>query len=158
MMKRLKSQIEEAKLPDQSLEELDKSLDIAINCNVDQITLYPLFTFPYSSIGQFKKLNKVILPNSIQRKRFYYYICKKLKDNGYQQISVWGFLKNGKTFAILAKGASKTKKYIQKAFLNNTEIDAPFITHAQIMAGGELRLELSELPNKEWGKNAKIPN
>jgi len=26
------------------------------------------------------------------------------------------------------------------------------------MAGGELRLELSELPNKEWGKNAKIPN
>ena len=67
-------------------------------------------------------------------------------------------LKNGKTFAILAKGASKTKKYIQKAFINNTEIDAPFITHAQIMAGGELRLELSELPNKEWGKNAKIPN
>ena len=67
-------------------------------------------------------------------------------------------LKNGKTFTILAKGASKTNKYIQKAFLNNTEIDAPFITHAQIMAGGELRLELSELPNKEWGKNAKIPN
>ena len=67
-------------------------------------------------------------------------------------------LKNGKTFTILAKGSSKTKKYIQKAFLNNTEIDAPFITHAQIMAGGELKLELSELPNKEWGKNAKIPN
>ena len=92
--------------PDQSLEELDKSLDIAINCNVDQITLYPLFTFPYSSIGQFKKLNKVILPNSIQRKRFYYYICKKLKDNGYQQISVWGFLKNGKT-----KYSSVTRDY-----------------------------------------------
>ena len=67
-------------------------------------------------------------------------------------------LKNGKTFTILAKGSSKTNKYIQKAFLNNTEIDTPFITHAQIMAGGELKLELSELPNKEWGKNAKIPN
>lgn len=92
--------------PDQSLQELDKSLEKAIDCHVDQITLYPLFTFPYSSIGQFNKLNKVILPNSTQRKRFYYHICKKLKDHGYQQISVWGFLKNGKT-----KYSSVTRDY-----------------------------------------------
>ena len=67
-------------------------------------------------------------------------------------------LTNGKTFTVLAKGASRTKKYIQKAFINGKEINSPFITHSQIMAGGNLELILDELPNKEWGKDAKIPS
>jgi predicted alpha-1,2-mannosidase len=66
-------------------------------------------------------------------------------------------LTNGKKFTVLAKGASRTKKYIQKAFINGEEISSPFITHEQIMAGGTLELILDELPNKEWGRNAKIP-
>ncbi len=66
-------------------------------------------------------------------------------------------LSDGKTFTIKADGASKTKKYIQKAFLNGAEIHSPFITHDQIMAGGNLELILDELPNKEWGKNPEIP-
>jgi len=66
-------------------------------------------------------------------------------------------LKNGKTFTIFAKGASRTKKYIQKAFIKGLEINNPFITHNQIMEGGTLELILGELPNKEWGKNAQIP-
>ena len=66
-------------------------------------------------------------------------------------------LQNGKTFTVVAKGASKTKKYIQKAFINGKEITSPFITHKQIMDGGTLELILDELPNKEWGKNVVIP-
>ncbi len=66
-------------------------------------------------------------------------------------------LTNGKKFTVLAKGASRTKKYIQKAFINGEEITSPFITHEQIMEGGTLELILDELPNKEWGKNAEIP-
>ncbi len=66
-------------------------------------------------------------------------------------------LTNGKKFTVLAKGASRTKKYIQKAFINGEEITSPFITHKQIMAGGILKLILAELPNKEWGKQAEIP-
>jgi len=66
-------------------------------------------------------------------------------------------LTNGRTFTILAKGASRTKKYIQKAFINGKEINSPFITHKQIMAGGTLELILAELPNKEWGKDVEIP-
>jgi len=92
--------------PEQTIEELDETLNIAIESQVDQITLYPLFTFPYSSIGRFNKLKKVILPNGRKRKRFYYYICEKLKDQGYQQISVWGFLKKGRT-----KYSSVTRDY-----------------------------------------------
>lgn len=66
-------------------------------------------------------------------------------------------LTNGKKFTVLAKGASRTKKYIQKALINGKEIDSPFITHKQIMAGGSLELILDELPNKEWGADGKIP-
>ncbi len=66
-------------------------------------------------------------------------------------------LKDGKRFTILAEGASRTKKYIQKAYINGMEIDSPFITHQQIMAGGTLELILGELPNREWGINAEIP-
>lgn len=67
-------------------------------------------------------------------------------------------LSDGKTFTVLAKGASRTKKYIQKAFINGEEIYGPFITHKQIMAGGTLELILDELPNKEWGKDARVPD
>ena len=66
-------------------------------------------------------------------------------------------LKNGRTFTVIAKGASKVKKYIQKAFINGQEIDAPYISHEQIMLGATLTLELGEFPNKEWGKNAIMP-
>lgn len=67
-------------------------------------------------------------------------------------------LKNGKQFTVIAEGASRAKKYIQKAFINGQEISSPFITHKQIMDGGTLKLILDELPNKEWGINAKTPN
>jgi predicted alpha-1,2-mannosidase len=66
-------------------------------------------------------------------------------------------LTNGKKFTVLARGASKTKKYIQKALINGVVIDSPFITHEQIMAGAKLELVLSDMPNKEWGKNAVPP-
>ncbi len=66
-------------------------------------------------------------------------------------------LENGNKFTILAKGASRSVKYIQKAFINGKEIDSPFITHKQIMAGGTLQLIMGELPNKEWGVNAVTP-
>ena len=66
-------------------------------------------------------------------------------------------LENGKTFTIIAEGASKTKKYIQKAFINDIEITSPFITHQQIMDGGTLTFVLDEFPNKQWGHDAIIP-
>jgi predicted alpha-1,2-mannosidase len=66
-------------------------------------------------------------------------------------------LTNGNKFTLIAKGASKTKKYIQKAFINGKDIDSPFITHEQIMEGATLELVLDELPNKEWGRDVKVP-
>jgi len=66
-------------------------------------------------------------------------------------------LTNGNVFTVIAKGASKTRKYIQRAFIDGKEIFSPFITHSQIMGGATLELELGELPDKEWGKEAVLP-
>ncbi|MHC1705723.1 MAG: GH92 family glycosyl hydrolase [Tenuifilaceae bacterium] len=66
-------------------------------------------------------------------------------------------LSDKKQFTVIAKGANKENKYIQKAFFNGKQIDSPFFTHKELMAGGTLELIMGSLPNKEWGKNAEIP-
>lgn len=66
-------------------------------------------------------------------------------------------LPGNKQFKLIAKGANKQNKYIQKAFFNGKEIDAPFFTHKELMAGGTLELTLGSKPNKEWGKNTVPP-
>jgi predicted alpha-1,2-mannosidase len=60
-------------------------------------------------------------------------------------------LPGARVFKISAPAASKRRKYIQAAFLNGAPLDGPFITYRQIMAGGELTLELGEKPNRAWG-------
>jgi putative alpha-1,2-mannosidase len=62
-----------------------------------------------------------------------------------------------KQFTVIAKGANKENKYIQKALLNGKEIDSPFFTHKELMTGGTLELTMSSKPNKEWGKHAVPP-
>ncbi len=66
-------------------------------------------------------------------------------------------LPNKKQFTVIAKGASKENKYIQKASFNGKVIDSPFFTHKELMAGGTLELVMSNKPNKDWGKNAVPP-
>lgn len=54
-------------------------------------------------------------------------------------------LPNGKTFSITAPDAGK-KKYISKVWLNGREISDFKVSHEDIVAGGELRFELSDKP------------
>ena len=55
-------------------------------------------------------------------------------------------LSNGKTFRILAPGASAERKYIVSATLNGRKLTAPFLSHDDILSGGTLRLEMSDRP------------
>jgi len=83
--------------PNQSEDELMADLKIANQMPVDQITLYPLFTFPYSSVGSYLKLNKIKMPSFFKRKKFYKIILDFFKENDYQMASVWGFKKPSKS-------------------------------------------------------------
>jgi putative alpha-1,2-mannosidase len=45
-----------------------------------------------------------------------------------------------------------SKFILNITFFNSQEINSPFFTHQQLMAGGTLELVLTNTPNKEWGK------
>lgn len=60
-------------------------------------------------------------------------------------------LPNGKQFTVSAPGCSQTNMYIQKAFLNGKPLNTPWITHTDIVNGGELKLIMGPKPNTTWG-------
>ena len=78
-------------LPTQTIEDLKDDLTKIIEISPSQVTFYPLFTFPYTSVGKYKKINKVKMPNFFTRRKMYYLICEEMKKAGYQQSSVWAF-------------------------------------------------------------------
>ena len=64
---------------------------------------------------------------------------------------------SGGTFTIVTHSntkyapAAKMDNYIQSATLNSQPLNRPWITHAEIVRGGTLDLEMGVLPNKAWG-------
>lgn len=60
-----------------------------------------------------------------------------------------------KSFTILANNNSKENMYIQSVKLNGQDYTKSFITHKDIMNGGELVFEMGPKPNKEFGSKMK---
>jgi predicted alpha-1,2-mannosidase len=63
-------------------------------------------------------------------------------------------LTNGKQFTLTANNCSVVNKYIQSAKMDGKTLDTPWFTHAQLVAGGHLELEMGPKPNKLWGTEA----
>ena len=59
-------------------------------------------------------------------------------------------LASGKTFQILAPGASEGKMYIQSVTLDGMPLDRTWISQSEIDSGGELVFHLSSLPDPDW--------
>lgn len=60
-------------------------------------------------------------------------------------------LPTGKTFTLRAIGNSKENIYIQSARLNGKPYEKSYITHADIINGGLLELEMGPAPQKNFG-------
>jgi len=73
----------------------------------------------------------------------------------FQRVALPG--QDGKTFVITANGNSAKNKYIQSATLNGKPMARSYLTHAEIMQGGELVLQMGPNPNTAlWKpKNAR---
>jgi len=59
----------------------------------------------------------------------------------------------GKSFSITANNVSDENMYIQSASLNGNSLNRPWLDHKDIMAGGNLVLNMGPEPNKEWGSD-----
>ncbi len=60
-----------------------------------------------------------------------------------------------KTFTIIANEVSDENIYIQSASLNGNPLERSYITHEEIIAGGELIFEMGSSPNKNWATNTE---
>ena len=63
-------------------------------------------------------------------------------------------LRDGKTFTITANHNMPQEYYVESAKLNGERFDKIYITHNQIMNGGELKFEMGSAPNYDWGVSA----
>jgi len=59
---------------------------------------------------------------------------------------------DGKKFRIVARNLSARNRYIKSAMLNGNPFNQAWIEHADIVAGGELILEMAEKPSG-WGQS-----
>jgi predicted alpha-1,2-mannosidase len=67
-------------------------------------------------------------------------------------------LQHGKKLRIIARNNSEQNKYIQSIKLNGKPQSRVWVNHADISAGGILKLELGDLPNHNLGTNlADLP-
>lgn len=57
----------------------------------------------------------------------------------------------GRTFTIIAAGASPENQFIQSARLNGVPYNRSSIAQAEVLAGGTLELTLGPEPNQDWG-------
>jgi predicted alpha-1,2-mannosidase len=60
-------------------------------------------------------------------------------------------LPNGRAFRVVADHFAKANGYVGRVELNGKLLEKTYLTHAQVMAGGELRFVMQAAPNKSWG-------
>ncbi|MBE0673533.1 MAG: GH92 family glycosyl hydrolase [Bacteroidales bacterium] len=60
-------------------------------------------------------------------------------------------LSEGKSFTVRAEGLSDRNIYIQRATLNGKPLERTWITHSEIVAGGELVFVMGPRPSRSWG-------
>lgn len=80
-------------LPGQNLRDWENDLNAVMKEGVDQISTYPLFSFPYSDLGQSQKIRQVKRPESCIIRSMLYITDSLSKSHGYNRCAVWSWLK-----------------------------------------------------------------
>jgi coproporphyrinogen III oxidase-like Fe-S oxidoreductase len=80
-------------IPGQNPDELLDDLHRVVRLGLKQVTIYPLFTFPYSGVREYRRLKRVKTPNLLQRHRQYKLITRFFRNQGFNRVSVWSYKK-----------------------------------------------------------------
>ncbi len=93
-------------LPGQTLADLRRDIDKALAGGADQLTFYPLFTFPYTAVGKLRRQRRLRMPPLRQRRAQYRFLHDAMQQAGMQRVSVWGFAKphRGKYSSVTRQG------------------------------------------------------
>jgi oxygen-independent coproporphyrinogen-3 oxidase len=78
-------------LSGQMVGDVTADLARAAQLGANQLTTYPLFTFPYTSVGEYLRLAAVRMPDLRMRRAHYRAIGRWCAQHGFERVSVWGF-------------------------------------------------------------------
>jgi oxygen-independent coproporphyrinogen-3 oxidase len=78
-------------LSGQMVGDVTADLARAAQLGANQLTTYPLFTFPYTSVGKYLRLAAVRMPDLRMRRAHYRAIGRWCAQHGFERVSVWGF-------------------------------------------------------------------
>jgi coproporphyrinogen III oxidase-like Fe-S oxidoreductase len=78
-------------LPGQTTAEALVDLNRIFELGADQVTLYPLFTFPYTAVGKHRAFQHVKFPKMPVRRQMYRALHDYALAKGFSRVSVWGF-------------------------------------------------------------------
>ena len=62
-------------------------------------------------------------------------------------------LPQNKQFTIFAENLSEVNRFVQAVILNGENLNRSYITHKELIAGGNLTFVMGKLANKDWGKS-----
>ena len=82
-------------LPGQTAADVVADLERAAELGADQIAVYPLFAFPYTSVGEYLHLTGVRMPRLGTRRDHYRAISSWARRADFERVSVWGFKRGG---------------------------------------------------------------
>ncbi len=83
-------------LPGQALEDWEEDIRAVIEEGADQISTYPLFSFPYSDLGQSQKIKEIKRPDSHMVRSMLNITDSRSIASGYHRCAVWSWLKPAK--------------------------------------------------------------
>jgi len=62
-------------------------------------------------------------------------------------------LGGGRRFVVIAENQAPDNVYVHEVWLNGKPLSRAFITHSEVVDGGELRFVMSDQPTKEWASS-----
>jgi oxygen-independent coproporphyrinogen-3 oxidase len=82
-------------LPGQSHREIEQTGHALVDMGVDQIAAYPLFRFPYTTMGETAKGNNYTVSSIFKRRKMLGTLERIFYDAGFERTSVWAFTRPG---------------------------------------------------------------
>jgi coproporphyrinogen III oxidase-like Fe-S oxidoreductase len=83
-------------LPGQTLEQWQTDVTNVTNLGADQLSTYPMFSFPYSELGKAKGIRHVERPPHKVVKAMLEFTDRHCRGSGLRRCAVWSWLKPGK--------------------------------------------------------------
>jgi coproporphyrinogen III oxidase-like Fe-S oxidoreductase len=82
-------------LPDQTLQEIERTGHALVELGVDQVAAYPLFRFPYTRLGSTDKTSNYGILGILKRRRMLGLLEEIFYGAGYERTSAWAFTRRG---------------------------------------------------------------